>query len=60
MELFDEEKAQVSAELLVVIAAVLAVALILVNNLKTTAEKGNETINKKTESIMDKIEEMGM
>lgn len=47
MKLLDDNKAQLSAELIIVLAAVLAVALLAVSSLKGTAE-GGEKISETT------------
>ena len=52
------EKAQVSIELIIVLAAVVAIVLLLVSQLQTTAEKGAKVFDKKTESIFKEIEEI--
>jgi len=52
---FMENKAQVSVELIVLLAAVVAVALVLVSQLQKTGKKGAEVIDKKTEKIFDEI-----
>lgn len=56
MKLLNDEKAQISAELIIIMAAVLAVALIVVTQLQSTAEKGSEKIGEKSEDIFDKLD----
>jgi uncharacterized protein (UPF0333 family) len=53
-----EKKAQVSVELIVLLAAVVAVALLLVSQLQKTGSKGAEVIEKKTEKIFDEINDI--
>jgi len=53
-----EKKAQVSVELIVLLAAVVAVALILVTQLQKTGTKGADAIEKKTEKIFDEISDI--
>jgi uncharacterized protein (UPF0333 family) len=50
-----KNKAQVSVELIVLLAAIVAVALVLVSQLQKTGTKGAEVIDKKTEKIFDEI-----
>ena len=50
-----DQKGQISVELIIVLAAVVAVVLILVSQLQATTEEGVKTIDKKTEDIFDKI-----
>jgi len=48
-------RGQVSIELIIIIAAVLAVALILVVQLQKTAAKGSETLGKESESALREV-----
>jgi len=48
-------KAQVSAELLIVIAAVIAIALVLITQLQHTAEHGKKVLNNATDKAFDAI-----
>lgn len=57
-KLFEDNKGQVSAELIIVIAALLAVAMIFVNNLSTTVEKASTQMEAKSDKIIEKIETM--
>ncbi|MFH1391718.1 MAG: hypothetical protein ABIH20_05390 [Candidatus Diapherotrites archaeon] len=52
------EKAQVSIELIIVLAAVVAIVLLLVSQLQKTAEKGVKVFDKKTESIFEEIDDI--
>jgi len=49
---------QVSVELIIIIAAVLAVALILVVQLQKTAVKGSEALEKESDSVIKEIGSM--
>jgi uncharacterized protein (UPF0333 family) len=49
------EKGQVSAELIIVIAAVLAVALIFVTQLGETAKKGSAELSNKSDEVLAAI-----
>ncbi len=59
MGFWKEEKAQVSAELIIVLAAVIAVALVLVTQLQNTAKTGSQKIDKETERVFNKIGDIG-
>jgi len=52
------EKAQISIEMIIILAAVVAIVLLLVSQLQQTAEKGAKVFDKKTDSIFDEIEEI--
>ena len=51
--IFREEKAQISVELIIVLAAVIAVVLVLVSQLQATSQEGS----KKLEDTILEIEE---
>ncbi|MBN3037671.1 MAG: hypothetical protein JW834_04475 [Candidatus Diapherotrites archaeon] len=52
------ERAQVSAELIIVIAAVLAVALLLVRGLQETAHEGSARLTNKSAEILSEIDDI--
>jgi len=56
--MLSEEKAQISVELIIVLAAVVAIVLLLVSQLQKTTEKGSKVIAKKTSDIFDEIEDI--
>lgn len=56
--LFDDERGQVSAELIIVIAALLAVAMIFVTSLTSTVDKASDEMAKKSDSVIKKISEI--
>ncbi|MFH1056257.1 MAG: hypothetical protein V1717_00445 [Candidatus Micrarchaeota archaeon] len=52
---WKDERAQVSAELLIVIAALVAVALVLISQLQNTAERGKEVLSNATDNAFEEI-----
>ena len=52
---WKDERAQVSAELLIVIAALVAVALVLISQLQNTAEQGKEVLSNATDKAFEEI-----
>jgi len=52
---FHSERAQVSIEMIIVLAALVAIVLLLVSQLQKTAEKGADVFGRKSEDIFDKI-----
>ncbi len=52
------KKAQISVELIIVFAAVVAVVLILVSQLQKTTEKGAKVIAEKSEDIFKEIDKI--
>lgn len=55
---FNEEKAQISVELIIVLAAVVAVVLVLVSQLQATSEQGASKLEQTAESVFSKIDEI--
>lgn len=58
MKLLKESKAQISIELIIVMAAVVAIVLVLVSQLQKTSVSGAKKIDEKTKDIFDKIDEI--
>ncbi len=52
-------RGQVSAELIIIIAALLAVALVLVTQLQRTAVQSSEKVANKTNDVLGGIDSMG-
>lgn len=50
-----DERAQVSAELIIVIAALIAVAVVLITQLQNTAQTGKKVLGNETDKAFDKI-----
>lgn len=53
-----DSRAQISVELIIVLAAVVAIVLLLVSQLQATAEKGADVIDKKADDIFAKIDKI--
>ena len=51
-----DNRAQVSAELIIVIAALLAVAMVFVQSLSSTVEQASKRMNHTAKSVLDKID----
>ncbi len=56
--MWEEDKAQVSAELIIVTAALVAVAIVLVTQLQNTAKKGSDLLEKKAGTALDEIDKI--
>ncbi|MEK6958262.1 MAG: hypothetical protein AABW99_04780 [archaeon] len=52
------EKAQISIEMIIVLAALVAIVLLLVSQLQKTAESGTKVFDKKTEDIFKEIDDI--
>jgi len=53
-----EERAQISVELIIVLAAVVAVVLLLVTQLQETATEGSKKMDDTAEDIFKKIDKI--
>jgi preprotein translocase subunit SecG len=58
LSFWEKQKAQSSAELIIVIAAVLAVAVILVKQLQETASKGAKKMGEKSDKLFKEIDKI--
>lgn len=56
--MFADEKAQISIELILIFAAVVAAVLILVTRLQSTAESGIDKIENTAKDVFDKIDDI--
>ncbi|MBU1120443.1 MAG: class III signal peptide-containing protein [archaeon] len=56
--MIKENKAQISVELIILLAAVVAVALILITQLQKTGTKGTKLIAEKSDKLFDKISDI--
>jgi len=57
-KIFFENKAQISVELIIVLAAVVAVVLILVSQLQATSEEGSKKLADTSDNIFKKIDDI--
>ncbi|MFA6269279.1 MAG: hypothetical protein WCW13_04275 [archaeon] len=55
---FVESKAQISVELIIVLAAVVAVVLILVSQMQATSEEGSKKLKETSTNVLKKIDEI--
>ena len=54
----EEQRAQISIELIIVLAAVVAVVLLLVTQLQETSSEGTKVIDEKTKKIFKEIDDI--
>lgn len=55
MGFWSDERAQVSIELIIVAAAIIAVSVILITQFQSTAAKGKKTLGDVTDKAFDEI-----
>lgn len=58
VSLLHESRAQISIELIIVMAAVVAVVLLLVTQLQSSSKTGVDKLQKKTKDIFDEIDKI--
>ena len=56
--IFLDEKAQISIELIIVLAAVVALVLLFVSQLRETSEEGSKVIGDKSKEIFKEIDKI--
>ena len=57
-DFLGDSRAQISVELIIVLAAVVALVLLLVSQLQQTSTEGAKIIEKKSQEIFDEIEKI--
>ncbi|MEI7961753.1 MAG: hypothetical protein WCI04_05450 [archaeon] len=55
---FSEERAQISVELIIVLAAVVAVVLVLVSQLQATSADGSKKLEETSKKVLAKIDDI--
>ena len=58
INLIKDEKAQISVELIIVLAAVVAVVLVLVSQLQATSEQGSKKLEDTAKNVFKKIDDI--
>lgn len=57
-KLLSEESAQISIELIIILAAVVAVVLVLVTQLQSTSADGTKKLDETAEKVFEKIDDI--
>lgn len=58
MKLITDKKAQISAEMIILLAAIVAIVLVIITQLQKTTAKANKTVEGTADKIFDKIEDI--
>jgi hypothetical protein len=58
MSFLRDNIAQISAEMIIVLAALLAVAIVLITRLSSTSKQASEKIDTKTNELLDQIDDI--
>ena len=53
-----DSKAQISAEMIIVMAALLGIAIVVVRKLTSSTEKASAKLDEKTDGLMNEIDEI--
>lgn len=54
-----DQKGQVSAEMLIIIAALIGVAIVLIGQLQNSAKTGAKNLGEKTDKAWDAVDKIG-
>ena len=57
-ELLSDSKAQISAEMIILLAAIIAIVLVVVTQLQKTTNKANKSVETEADKVFDKIDEI--
>ncbi|HOD89558.1 MAG TPA: class III signal peptide-containing protein [archaeon] len=57
-KMLQENKAQISAEMIILLAAIIAIVLVVVTQLQSTTKKANTTVTKESDKVFDKIDDI--
>ena len=57
-KIIKDEKAQISAEMIILIAAIIAIVLVVITQLQKTTTKANKTVDDKADDVFKKIEKI--
>lgn len=57
-KMLSEERAQISVELIIVLAAVVAVVLVLVSQMQATSSEGSKKLEETSKDVLKKIEDI--
>ena len=57
-KIIKDEKAQISAEMIILIAAIIAIVLVVITQLQKTTTKANKAVDSKADDVFKKIEKI--
>jgi uncharacterized protein (UPF0333 family) len=58
-KIIKDNKAQISAEMIILLAAIIAIVLLVVTQLQKTTQKANTSVEKTADDVFKKIEDIG-
>ncbi len=58
-KIIKDNKAQISAEMIILLAAIIAVVLLVVTQLQKTAQKANTAVDSTADDVFKQIEDIG-
>lgn len=56
----EESKAQISVEMIIVLAALIGIAIVIIRRLTNSASETSEILDKKTDVLTDEIENLDL
>lgn len=57
-KLMADQRAQISAEMIILIAAIIAIVLVVVTQLQKTTNKANKAVNNKADDVFKQIDKI--
>ncbi len=57
-KLMADQRAQISAEMIILIAAIIAIVLVVVTQLQKTTTKANKAVDKKADDVFKQIDKI--
>jgi uncharacterized protein (UPF0333 family) len=57
-ELLSDSKAQISAEMIILLAAIIAIVLVVITQLQKTTSKANKSVETQADKVFDKVDEI--
>ena len=57
-KLIADQRAQISAEMIILIAAIIAIVLVVVTQLQKTTTKANKAVDKKADDVFKQIDKI--
>jgi len=57
-KILSEKKGQISAEMIILLAAIIAIVLVIITQLQKTTAKANQTVTNTSDKIFNKISDI--
>lgn len=58
LDFFSDNKAQISAEMIIVMAALLGIAVVVITKLTSSASKSAQALDEKTDTLVERVNDI--